>query len=150
TGLAGEAYLIKELPCLEPPETGLERLFLPRPRQGLQEAERHVAPDHRRRLEQLPVSGWQAVDPHGEQGLDGHGHLDRLHGPALVGLSGGPAPGVRPRGPPPRRRSRPGPAPFPRRRARCPPSGRSRSVRAGADWRRCPGAAATAPPCPPA
>ena len=57
---------------------------------ALQQRKRHVRADHRRRLEHLPVIGREAVDPGGQEGLDGGRDLDVADDPGQPVVAGLP------------------------------------------------------------
>src|SRR5262245_14099567 len=71
-----QARLVEELCRLEPGQAALDRL-LAGIADGLEQWERHVLADDRAGLQELLVLGRQAVDPGGQDRLDGRRDLDR-------------------------------------------------------------------------
>ena len=74
------ARFVEKLGGLEPPDRGVE-LGLALPGDRLEQPERNVLPDDRRRLEDSPVRGRQPVDAGGQHGLHRRRDLDGREGP---------------------------------------------------------------------
>ena len=79
--------LVQELRGLEASDRGVQ-LVLGELGNRLQQAKRHVLPDHRRRLQERLVRGGEPVDAGGDHGLDRRRDLDGRQGPRqLVGAA---------------------------------------------------------------